>query len=260
MTADEFVAIVAQMARTGREQAQEASRATLQTLAERIDAGQARQLAGQLPPEVGPWLATTSLAERFDVDEFLRRIAAREGVDVATARRHAEAVFSALARAVSYDEFADLTAELPKDFVALLPRGPDMHVMSAQSFWRRVAHRSATDEARARRATDAVLETLAMRIARGEVEDLRARLPVELHPALDRGMQLSAGDAKRMRLDAFVRRVAEREGSSIAMARVDVASVLRTVRDAVGELEFLDVMAQLPEDYKALIARQGRQD
>jgi uncharacterized protein (DUF2267 family) len=255
VTADEFVGIVAQTAGSDREQAQVASRATLQTLAERIDRGQARQLAGQVPPEIAPWLATTSPAERFDVDEFLRRVASREGVEIATARRHAEAVLAALGRAVSDKEFADLTAQLPEDFVALLPRGPDIRVMSAQSFWQRVADRIDAGEADARRATDAVLETLAMRIAAGEVEDLRARLPIELHPALNSGMQLSGGKAKPMRLDAFVRRVAEREDSSIAMARAHVAAVLGTVREAIGELEFLDVTAQLPEDYKALIAR-----
>ena len=55
-------------------------------------------------------VATTSPAERFDVDEFLRRVAGREGVEIATARRHAEAVLAALARAVGDKEFADLTA------------------------------------------------------------------------------------------------------------------------------------------------------
>jgi hypothetical protein len=40
---------------------------------------------------------------------------------------------------------------------------------------------------------EAVLETLATRIAGGEVDDLRARLPVAFHPALNRGEELSGG-------------------------------------------------------------------
>jgi uncharacterized protein (DUF2267 family) len=55
----------------------------------------------------------------------------------------------------------------------------------------RVADRAATDEDAARRVIDAVLETLSVRIAGGEVDDLRARLPVAFHPALERGKELS---------------------------------------------------------------------
>jgi hypothetical protein len=86
-------------------------------------------------------------------------------VDLETARRHAEAVFIVLRRAVGPQEFADLSAELPKDFAALLPQGPDIEVISTESFIQRVADRAATDADEGRRAIDAVLETLAMRIA-----------------------------------------------------------------------------------------------
>ena len=179
----------------------------------------------------------------------------REGVDIETAQRHAEAVFLALERALSDKEFADLVAELPKDFLPLLPRGPEIDVISADAFLQRVADRAGIDEVQARRATEAVLETLAMRIARGEVDDLRVRLPVTFHPALDRGKELSGGKATRMKLDAFVRRVAEREGILFDQALEHVRAVLTTLREAVGEQEFLDVTVQLPDDYKALVGR-----
>lgn len=255
ITQDEFVTAVAQAARGGREQAERAIQATFETLAERIDAGEARHLAAELPDEIAPYLATTAPAERFGVDEFLRRVGEREGVDLDTARRHAEAVFTVLQRAVPPQEFSDLSAELPKDFSPLLPSGPDIQVISAESFIQRVADRAATDADEARRAIDAVLETLAMRIAGGEVDDLRARLPVEFHPALDRGKELSGGKATRMRLDDFVRRVADQEGISPDRALEQVSAVLRTVREAVGEDEFLDVTSQLPAEYEALVRR-----
>jgi uncharacterized protein (DUF2267 family) len=253
ITEDEFVTLVAQAARIGRDRAERAIQATLQTLAERIDPGEARKLADELPDELAPWLATTTPAERFDVDEFLRRVGEREGAEVATAERHAEAVFLALERALSDKEFADLTAELPKDFLPLLPRGPEIEVISAESFMQRVADRAGIGEEEAQRATEAVLETLAMRIAGGEVDDLRVRLPIAFQPALDRGKELSGGKATRMKLDAFVRRVAKREGISADKAREHVSAVLSTLREAVGEQEFLDVTAQLPHDYTALI-------
>jgi uncharacterized protein (DUF2267 family) len=255
ITQEQFVTTVAQAARIGFDRAERATEATLQTLADRIDAGEARDLARELPDEIAPWLATTTPAERLDIDEFLRRVAERESVDIETAERHAAAVFIALQRAVSPQEFADLSAELPKDLARLLPVGPNIDVISTESFIQRVADRGATDPDEARQAIDAVFEVLAMRIAGGEVDDLRARLPVEFHPALDRGKELSGGKAKRMRLDDFVRRVAEREGISLARALEHVSAVLRALREAVGEQEFLDVTSQLPAEYEALVRR-----
>jgi uncharacterized protein (DUF2267 family) len=251
---DEFVTIVEQVAGVGRERAERAIQATLQTLAERIDAGEARDLADQLPDELAPWLATITPAERFDVDGFVRRVAEREGVDSEAAERHAEAVFTALGRALDDKEFGDLVAELPKDFSPLLPRGPYVEVISSGSFLQRVADRAGIGADEARRATDAVLETLAMRIAGGEVEDLRLRLPIALHPPLQRGEELSGGKATRMNLDAFVRRVAEREGIPTDVAFEHVRSVLNTLREAVGEEEFLDVTAQLPDEYRVALS------
>ncbi|HWE11283.1 MAG TPA: DUF2267 domain-containing protein [Solirubrobacteraceae bacterium] len=252
---EQFVTTVAQAAGVGLDRARRTTRAVLQTLAERIDAGEARHLADQLPTGIAPWLATTTPAERFGVDEFLRRIAQREGVDVEAAQRYAEAVFVGLQRSVSDKEFADLAAELPKDFAPLLPRGSDVDVTSAESFIERVADRAGTGADEARRAADVVLETLAMRIAGGEVDDLKARLPVAFHSALERGKELAGGKATRMKLDDFVRRVAEAEGVSADRALEDVTAVLRTVRESVGEQEFLDVTAQLPSDFATVIGR-----
>jgi uncharacterized protein (DUF2267 family) len=248
LTYEQFVTWVEQAARSGWEPAQRAIQATLQTLAERIDSGEARDIAGRLPQELAPLLATTTPAERFNVDEFLRRVAEREGVDLPTAETHARAVLLAVQRFLSDDEYADLVSELPKDFAPLLPRGPDVEVISSSSFLQRVADRAGTDTKAARRAIDAVLETLAMRIAGGEVDDLRMRLPAEFHAPLERGKELSGGKATRMKLDDFVRRVAETEGISLDAAFEHVRAVLTTLQEAVGD-EFLDVTAQLPDEY-----------
>ena len=133
ITQEQFVTTVAHAARVGLDRAERAIEATLQTLAERIDAGVARDLTEELPDEVAPWLATVTSAERFDIEEFLRRVADREGVDIETAQRHAAAVFVALQRAVSRQEFAALSAQLPKDFAPLLPAGPDIDVISVHA-------------------------------------------------------------------------------------------------------------------------------
>ncbi|HEX7300249.1 MAG TPA: DUF2267 domain-containing protein [Solirubrobacteraceae bacterium] len=268
MRYDEFVEVVAREAGVDREQAERAVRATLQTLAERIAQGEARDLASRLPPELAPWVATTTpaerfdvdefmrrVAERFDVDEFMRRVAERAKTDVPAAERLARVVFDALARAIGPDELADVAAELSKDYAFLLPRGPYIEVLPADAFAQRVAERAGLDEDGARRAIEAVLQTLAERIAGGEVDDLRMRLPIELHEPLMRGREQSAGRATRMAVEDFLARVAAREQVGLAEARNHTAAVLSTLREAVGDEEFLDVTSQLPTEYDVVLAR-----
>jgi uncharacterized protein (DUF2267 family) len=256
MDRERFISIVAGATGLDRDGAERATRAVLQTLADHLDRGEARDLADQLPPELAPWVARGEReAERFDVDEFLRRVAEREGADVATAERDALAVFAALGQAVSPREISDVLSQLPKDFARLLPRGPDIEVMTADTFVERVAERTGLDVAGARHAVDAVLETLAERIAGGEVEDLISRLPVTLHGPLRRGTEHSGGRAMRMSIDTFLRRVAEHERVSPLEAREHAHAVFATLREAVGDDEFFDVTVQLPPDYEPVVAR-----
>jgi uncharacterized protein (DUF2267 family) len=255
MDYDRFLGIVELAAGLSRDDARRATSATLETLAERISRGQARDLAEQLPPELAPWIATSGDAERFGLHDFLQRVADREGVDLDEARRHAQAVFVALGRAVDPEELADLGSELPREFAPLLPRGPYVDAVTADKFVRRVAERAVLDEDGAWRATEAVLETLAERIAGGEVEDLLAHLPVHLHPALWRATERTGGKATRMSADEFVSRVAEHEGVGLEEAREHARAVLTTLRETVPESEFVDVTAQLPREYDELLAR-----
>jgi len=220
---------------------------------ERIDRGEPRALAARLPAELAPWIATTSPPEGFDVDEFVRRVAQREGVDEPTAYSHVRAVLDALARVVGPDELADLAAELSKDYAALLPTGPYIEIVPADRFLAQVAELT-DDRHRARRATDAVLETLAERIAGGEVPDLMARLPIKLHGPLQRGILRSGGRAQRMSAEHFMQRIAEREGVTPAVAAQHARAVLTTLREAVGDDEFFDVTVQLPPDPAAALA------
>jgi uncharacterized protein (DUF2267 family) len=131
---ERFITIVQQAAGVGREVAERATPATLETLAERIAEGEARDLAAELPPELAPHLGRKGPAEGFDVDEFLHRVAERGGVDVATADTRARVVFAALGQAVSAKELADTAAELSKDYAPLLPAGPHVEVVSADEF------------------------------------------------------------------------------------------------------------------------------
>ncbi|GAA3823915.1 hypothetical protein GCM10022226_50620 [Sphaerisporangium flaviroseum] len=251
MDYDRFLSIIQREAGVDRQAAEAAARATLRTLAERLSNGQTRDLAEQLPPEAARWLPVGHQREKFHADEFLRRVAEREGTDVQTAERHAVAVFAALSRAVTAKEFEDAVSELPKDFWPLIEKGrrPEVPVMPYEEFLSRVADRAGLDEEGARRAAEAVLETLAERIAGGEVRDLIKELPPELGPALERGKERTHGVARAMSLDEFLALVAEREGVSVDQAREHARAVLSTVGDAVTEKEFHDLTSELPRVY-----------
>ena len=248
-----FVEIVQQGAGTTREEAERAARTVLGTLSERIARGEAQDLAAQLPPEIAGWLTPGSYAGAYDVDEFLRRIADREGSDLPAAERHATAVFVALGQAVGPKDLDDLASQLPNDFTALLPRGPDVMLMPADDFVLRVAERAHVDTDQVWRATEAVLETLAERIAAGEVDDLVARTPPALHQPLKRGKEHSDERARRMRVADFVARVAAREGASPNDAYVHAKAVFPTLREAVDDEEFFDVTVQLPGEYSEVM-------
>ena len=253
---ERFITTVAQKARLSRDAAERASAATLATLADRLSAGQARDLAVHLPIELRRHLATDGRAEPFHVDEFLRRVAQREGIDdLQDAERHARAVLIALAREVPVGEWKDMTAELPKDFERLLAEiepGPRPAMRAAEEFLASVADRAATDEDGARRATEAVLETLGERVSGGEVQDLAALLAPDLRPPLERGNEHSAGKATRMSLDDFVRAIAEREGVDLDQAREHARAVLSTLREAIPEKEFRDLTSELPDAFAAI--------
>jgi len=253
LTYDGVLRLVQEAAGTDRSGAELVAHAVLTTLAERIAEGEAQDLAAQLPPELAPWVATKGGAEGFDVDEFLRRIAERAGTDVSGAERYARAVFLALAQAVTTDELADVAAELSKDYAPLLPRGRYVETLPFEVFLERVADRAGVEEERARRATEAVLEATAERVAGGDVDDLIAHLPVQLHAPLKRGRERTGGKVRRMSVDEFLRRVSDLEGEDVAAAREHARAVFVTLREAIGNEEFFDLAAQLPDDYAPLL-------
>jgi uncharacterized protein (DUF2267 family) len=255
MSYEEFIRIVEAHAEIGWDEAERASRAVLETLAERIARGEARDLAERLPPELAPSLGSADDAQGFDADEFIRRVAVRAGVDQERAERYARAVFTAVWRAVGRSEFDDVVAELPGDFAPLLPVGPQVQVVSLDTFLAHVADRAATDRERASHIAEAVLETLGERIAGGEVKDLLKYLPRALHEPLKRGDAASGGKAKAMSLDEFVDTVAMREGEiSYEQALDHTRAVLATLRETIPDKEFRDIDSQLPSDYDPVLA------
>jgi uncharacterized protein (DUF2267 family) len=254
---EQFIETVQATAEISRADAERAACDTLTTLAERLTGGEARDVAEQLPEPLATCLHDGDRAEAFHVDEFLRRIAERERVDVPTAERRARAVFAALGRAVEYDEIADLAAELPKDFEPLVAEAERMaarpaRVLSSGEFVQRVALRADLDEAGARRAAEAALQALGERISAGEVEDIVDQVPEEFQRALMRGTAPGKERAKPIPFVEFVKRVAELEGVAPVDARKHARAALSTLRETISEKELRDILSQLPIDYYPL--------
>jgi uncharacterized protein (DUF2267 family) len=253
---ERFLSIVQRETGLDREAAGRGTAATLETLAERLMPGEAKTLEALLPEEVGRHLHPTRPRELFDAEEFLTRAARRAETDPATAASFVPGVFVALSRATTAARFSAMDAELPEDYDPLLARArrPAVEVLPVEEFLGRVADRAGTDFDTAELASEAVLETLAERIAGGQVEDLRKELPPEFHPALERGREHSGGQARPMSLEEFLALVAEREGTVGADPEEHARAVVVTLRDAVTEKAFHDVEAELPKEYAVLTA------
>jgi uncharacterized protein (DUF2267 family) len=255
---ERFIAAIEQLTGLPWSRAERAAQATMETLGERITGDQARMLAADLPVELRMWLLSDGAeAQRFDVGEFLRRVAEREEVDSETAEQHVTAVFVALARLVRSDEMAKLEGQLPQEYRRLIgearkhardPGAPAL--VLGDVFVERVARRAALEPPEARRASEAVVETLAERIAGGEVDDLAEQLPEDLHPALERGKASTGGKAQKMSLDEFIERIADREGISYEQALGHARAVFAALRDTVTEKEFSDILSELPRGYR----------
>jgi uncharacterized protein (DUF2267 family) len=238
-----------------------AAQATLQTLAERLPRSAAEHLFLELPDETKPWVRSASDAGAFDIDEYIGRVARREGVDVETAVDHARAVFFALGDAIGPEEVDHVAAALPRTFELLVAEAKheSTNMMRADEFWNRVATRLDVDVPTARPITTAVLETLGERIAADRVQELMVQLDPLLQPPLREGLSSADADTQQMPLAVFLRRVGRLEGLAVDDAALagDVFehahAVLQTLAEAVSDEEWSDVTAAMPSEYRGLI-------
>lgn len=93
-------------------------RATLTTLGERIQEGEAKDLAGNLPMEIDRYLLEADSGQRFDWEEFVGRIWEREGMtdpnDRADAVYHAQVIIDVVDEVVPGSEMDQVRGMLPK--------------------------------------------------------------------------------------------------------------------------------------------------
>jgi uncharacterized protein (DUF2267 family) len=126
MQLEEFVGTVQNRARLDSQgAAMSAISATLQTLGERLHGEEAENLGAQLPSALADYLTMSDQKETYDLQEFFRRVAEREGpgVDLPDAVHHARVVIEVLLEAVSGGQIADARAQFPDSFEALFEAG-----------------------------------------------------------------------------------------------------------------------------------------
>lgn len=122
MKYDEFIKHVQSVAQLeSRQVAEQATRATLETIAERIVGNEASQLAAQLPKEFGQYLRghEGENGHPFSLEEFYQRVSQKAGVEITAAAAQARAVFAVLNQAVTPGEFADVKANFSPDYSEL---------------------------------------------------------------------------------------------------------------------------------------------
>jgi len=118
LKSDEFIAKVQRRADLdSQEEAMLAIGATLATLAERLAGGEAKDLASQLPPEIGVFLLQpyAGIGDPFGLEEFFRLVSERAGIDLQDASLQARVVIGVLCEAVSMGEIENVRSQLPQD-------------------------------------------------------------------------------------------------------------------------------------------------
>lgn len=257
MDYEHFITIVERAAGLRWKDAERATRATLMALADMLPDAQAHAIGCQLPGELADWVGTErDVPSR--ANELIGDVAEREGVDRETARQHAGAVLLALRRSISPESFDAIGSALPDDLRARLAAPPERPTqpMDAAEFWRRVGDDGGLSTDEARRATRAVLQTLALRLSGDEVDHLAGVLPPELRDVLEDAKAASRRRTRRMGLGEFVERVADREGVPSEDAREHASAVLSTLAQVLSEQDLADLSAELPRDIVAQLVHR----
>ena len=126
MKYDEFMGQVQSRAKlSSLEDAVKAARATLETISERLPAGEREHLASQLPDEIARFMKMDQEIDKYSIDEFFERVTEREGTRKPDAVFHARAVLDVLQDAVTKGEADDVKAQLPEEFQTLFESGSE---------------------------------------------------------------------------------------------------------------------------------------
>lgn len=96
-----------------------ATRAVLTNLGERIDEGEAADLASPLPKEIDYYLESADSGQRFEYTELLDRVGGRIGIEPSDANYYGQQVLALIAEIVPPGNVRTVRDQLPDDFAPL---------------------------------------------------------------------------------------------------------------------------------------------
>jgi uncharacterized protein (DUF2267 family) len=106
------------------EDALKITRATLQTIGERLPRTHREHLAAQLPEELKTYLPRRQHMVYLLLEEFYERIGNRANVSYHNAVKYARAVARVLQEAIAPGELEDILSGFPEDYFELFGRNP----------------------------------------------------------------------------------------------------------------------------------------
>jgi uncharacterized protein (DUF2267 family) len=118
----EFITHVQSLAQSNsREEAENATRATLATLKELIPGDEAQELAKEIPQELSECLQKqeTEASESFRLQEFIERTSQKENIEPTTTAMHVRAVFAVLQNAIAPEKFKKFHTYFSHDYEEL---------------------------------------------------------------------------------------------------------------------------------------------
>ncbi len=125
MDYDEMLGRVATSAGLEKHEAEQVTRAFLETLARRIGNDEARQLASQLPAKLqNTFSPPRPDVEMFSPQDLISRVTDETGLSPGRANQAVRAVWRTLREAVPPAELEDVRSQLPNEFMELLEESP----------------------------------------------------------------------------------------------------------------------------------------
>jgi len=121
MDLDDFVGQVMNDLEMGRKaHGVRAVRATLKTLSERLQEGEAIDLAGALPMGIDHYVLMAEQGQKFDVNDFITRVADIEDISNSEAKFHIQVVIRITTEAIPACQTEDILDNLPEEYEELL--------------------------------------------------------------------------------------------------------------------------------------------
>ena len=126
MQYDQFISKVQEHAGfESRDDATRLTKATLETLGERLSRKERDDLASEIPEELKTYLLKRENWDLFTVGEFFQRVEARADCGLPRAVIGSRAVIMTLREAVSTGELEDVIQEFPSGYEELFSKRPD---------------------------------------------------------------------------------------------------------------------------------------